>query len=145
MIDAVTGQFIDGLNDIGKAWAFLTGGDYKPLEKLGRVSIPRISGYATGGYPTRADLFFANENGIPELVGTMKGKTAVAGGQEITGISDAIYDTSKTQAQLLDTAVNLLQVIANKDSGITDKQIFNSFRRSAIDYTNRTGNPAIPI
>ena len=26
-------------------------------------------GYAEGGFPDRADIFFANENGIPELVG----------------------------------------------------------------------------
>ena len=105
-------------------------------------SIPQ---FASGGFVRSADVFMANENGIPELVGTVGGRTAVASGTEITGISDAVYDTGSTQAQLLSAAVNLLQVIANKDFGASDDYIFNSFRRSAEDYTNRTGNPAIPI
>ena len=105
-------------------------------------SIPQ---FASGGFVRSADVFMANENGIPELVGTVGGRTAVASGTEITGISDAVYDTGSTQAQLLSAAVNLLQVIANKDFGASDDYIFNSFRRSAENYTNRTGNPAIPI
>ena len=105
-------------------------------------SIPQ---FANGGFVRSADVFMANENGIPELVGTVGGRTAVASGTEITGISDAVYDTGSTQAQLLSAAVNLLQVIANKDFGASDDYIFNSFRRSAENYTNRTGNPAIPI
>ena len=105
-------------------------------------SIPQ---FASGGFVRSADVFMANENGIPELVGTVGGRTAVSSGTEITGISDAVYDTGSTQAQLLSAAVNLLQVIANKDFGASDDYIFNSFRRSAENYTNRTGNPAIPI
>ena len=105
-------------------------------------SIPQ---FASGGFVRSSDVFMANENGIPELVGTVGGRTAVASGTEITGISDAVYDTGSTQAQLLSAAVNLLQVIANKDFGASDDYIFNSFRRSAENYTNRTGNPAIPI
>ena len=105
-------------------------------------SIPQ---FESGGFVRSADVFMANENGIPELVGTVGGRTAVASGTEITGISDAVYDTGNTQAQLLSAAVNLLQVIANKDFGASDDYIFNSFRRSAENYTNRTGNPAIPI
>ena len=105
-------------------------------------SIPQ---FASGGFVRSADVFMANENGIPELVGTVGSRTAVASGTEITGISDAVYDTGSTQAQLLSAAVNLLQVIANKDFGASDDYIFNSFRRSATNYTNRTGNPAIPI
>lgn len=105
-------------------------------------SIPQ---FASGGFVRSADVFMANENGIPELVGTVGSRTAVASGTEITGISDAVYDTGSTQAQLLSAAVNLLQVIANKDFGASDDYIFNSFRRSAENYTNRTGNPAIPI
>ena len=51
----------------------------------------------------------------PELVGTIGGRPAVASGNEITGIRDAVYDSGETQAQLLSTAIELLQIIANKD------------------------------
>ncbi len=74
-----------------------------------------VKQYATGGFPDSGDFFFANENGIPELVGTIGGRTAVASGTEITGISNAVYSTGETQASLLNTAIALLQIIADKD------------------------------
>ena len=75
-------------------------------------------GYATGGFPNSADIFYANENGVPELVGTIGHRTAVASGSEITGISSAIYNTGEVQSSLLQTAVGLLQIIADKDPSI---------------------------
>ena len=44
----------------------------------------QIPGYATGGYPRRADLFYANENGVPEMVGRIGARTAVANTDQIT-------------------------------------------------------------
>lgn len=103
------------------------------------ISIPR---FEKGGYPKRADLFYANENGVPELVGTMNGKTAVTSGKEITGISDAIYTTGQTEASLLNTAVGLLRIIAEKEYGITQDAIGRSARNYAMEYQRRTGRPA---
>lgn len=75
-------------------------------------------GYATGGYPASASLFWAGEDGVPEILGTVGGRTAVAGGAEITGIRDAVYSTGQAETALLQTAVNLLQIIADKDPSI---------------------------
>lgn len=116
----------------------------KEIIPKGSISLGKLPTFANGGFVT-SDVFFANENGIPELVGTVGGRTAVASGTEITGISDAVYDTGATQASLLNTAVQLLQVIASNGNGVSDDYIFNSFRNSARQYTARTGNPAIPI
>ncbi len=154
----------DNLNEMKKGWVGVFDDIKKAIDKaidsidvfLGKAHVSssgnihggggrRIDGFANGGFVRSADVFMANENGIPELVGTVGGRTAVASGTEITGISDAVYDTGSTQAQLLSAAVNLLQVIADKDFGASDDYIFNSFRRSATNYTNRTGSPAIPI
>ena len=55
---------------------------------------------------------------MPELVGTIGGKTAVASGMEITGISNAVYDTGNHQALLLRQAIGLLQDIADKDMSV---------------------------
>lgn len=77
-----------------------------------------VRGYATGGYPASASLFWAGENGVPEILGTVGGRTAVAGGAEITGIRDAVYSTGQAETALLQTAVNLLQIIADKDPSI---------------------------
>jgi hypothetical protein len=135
-IKKLSGGFIDTIND-------LLGKDFK-VPQIPKVTIPRpkIPKYEVGGYPTRGDLFFANENGVPELVGTMGGKTAVASGMEITGIKDAIYETGQRESGLMSTMVGLLRVIADKDYGITDDQIGKSAQRYAKDYFNRTGNDA---
>ncbi len=109
-----------------------TGFAAQALQKLGLKGFPNfsVSYYQSGGFPDRADLFFANEHGIPELIGTMGGKTAVASGMEITGISDAVYSTGQTNASLLSTAVNLLQIIADKELvQIGDKEIARANNR----------------
>lgn len=49
--------------------------------KMPNISIPRFDG---GGYPERASLFWANENGIPEMVGQIGNRTAVANNDQIT-------------------------------------------------------------
>ena len=74
--------------------------------------------YFNGGFPKSASLFWSGENGVPEMVGTIGGSTAVASGVEITGIQDAVYATGQTEASLLQTAVSLLQIIADKEFGV---------------------------
>lgn len=47
--------------------------------------------YAQGGYPTSGQLFFANENGVAEYVGSMGNRTAVANNDQIvTGVSNGV-------------------------------------------------------
>lgn len=56
------------------------------LDKSGKKTSASytIRAYASGGYPTRGDMFFANEDGIPEMVGRIGNKTAVANNDQIT-------------------------------------------------------------
>lgn len=75
-------------------------------------------GFATGGFPQPATYFWAGENGVPEILGTVGGRTAVAGGAEITGIRDAVYDVGQSETALLQAAVSLLEVIASKNPSI---------------------------
>lgn len=82
------------------------------------IEFIKLPTFYTGGFPESASLFWANENGIPEMVGTIGGRTAVASGVEITGIQDAVYATGQTEASLLQTAVSLLQIIADKEFGV---------------------------
>lgn len=44
------------------------------------TSIPKlkVDWYANGGYPTSGDLFFANENGMPEFITSIGNRSAVA-------------------------------------------------------------------
>ena len=89
------------------------------------ISLPRIPTYEVGGYPKSASLFWANENGIPELVGNIGNQTAVASGTEITGISTAIYDTAQEEIALLREQNNLLMELLRKDMSVNigDREI----------------------
>lgn len=73
--------------------------------------------YATGGFPdmSRYSLFSAGEGGVPELLGTVGGRTAVAGGAEITGIRDAVNNASAAEIAILQNMITLLNIIADKD------------------------------
>lgn len=79
-----------------------------------KIKTPRIKGYASGGFPNSADFFYANENGKPEFVGTMGGRTAVANNQEITkGVADGVYRAIKETGLLND-----VKKIANKNGNV---------------------------
>lgn len=49
----------------------------------GSTGADSMYGYAEGGFPDRADIFFANENGVPELVGRIGSQTTVANQEQI--------------------------------------------------------------
>nr|DAP01668.1 MAG TPA: minor tail protein [Caudoviricetes sp.] len=110
--------------------------------EVGKSAVKKVFGYASGGFIEPATYFKAGENGVPEILGTVGGKSAVAGGQEITGISNAIYSTGQTEAQLLSSAVQFLQIIANKDFSINSSDAFNAIREEAHSYEKRTGDKA---
>lgn len=95
--------------------------------------------YAAGGFPTQGSLFWAGEGGVPEILGNVGGKTAVAGGAEITGIKEAINDTSKEEIALLRKQNQLLQALLQKDYGITKAEIGKAARDYARDQYYKTG------
>lgn len=99
-------------------------------------------GYAMGGFPEPYSIFAAGERGRAEMLGTVGGKTAVAGGEEITGIRDAVNTASQQEVMLLREQNRLLQRILDKEFGITKEEIGRAARDYSEDYFNRTGNPA---
>ena len=107
-----------GFNKVANWVGDKVGQNWGGVTFVSEVSLGRIKAYENGGFPNAADVFYANENGIPELVGTIGGRTAVASGMEITGISNAVYDTGNHQAVLLRQAIGLLQEIADKDMSV---------------------------
>lgn len=82
--------------------------------QISKVTLPR---FATGGFPTRGDYFLANEDGRPEYVGSIGGRTAVANTNQIVqgislGVSMANAETNNLNRQ----QIQLLQSILNKDT-----------------------------
>lgn len=111
---------------------------------LNTVSFKQIEYLASGGFPDKSSVFVAGENGIPEMLGQVNGRTAVAGGEEITGIADAVYSTSDAQTALLRQQNELLLAILNKETGISKDDLFRSVRSSANDFFSRTGRQPFP-
>lgn len=101
--------------------------------------------YASGGFPDAGSFFWAGENGKPEMLGTVGGKTAVAGGAEITGIKDEIRNTANEEIALLRQQNALLQALLQKDIGITTNDIGRAAQTYSREYMRRTGKPAYSI
>ena len=135
-------KMLSGFNNVAKKAGEIVGKDYSGVAKLNTVSLPRIKGYEAGGFPDKYSLFMAGEHGIPEIAGTVGGKTAVAGGAEITGIRDAIYTSSQHEMRLLQEQNQLLRGILNKQFGITKNEIGRSARDYAREQYIRTGENA---
>lgn len=88
------------------------------------ASFARGGFFASGGFPapSSGSLFWAGEGGVPEILGTIGGRNAVAGGAEITGIRQEIANQGAAERQLLAqliAAVNSkdLSLVANSSTG----------------------------
>ena len=62
----------------------------------------KISAYAGGGFVDSGQFFFANENGVPEYVGSIGNRAAVANNQQIIagikqGVKEAMMETESSQ------------------------------------------------
>lgn len=102
------------------------GGSWKPIQQ-----------FALGGFPDTSQLFIARERG-PELVGTIGGHTAVMNNDQIVAsVSDGV---ARAVASVMSRYGNnnTQPIIVNLDG----REVFNSTRKYANDYYNRTGRPA---
>lgn len=140
-IKGIWNKFAGWLNDkLSFSWdGFSIAG--KEIVPAGEINLGKIPTFKTGGYvPTRFSMFMAGENGVPELMGTVGGKTAVAGGMEITGIRDAVFSTAQQEIELLRQQNQLLRELVNKKWGITQDEIGESARRYAKEEYMRRGD-----
>lgn len=107
------------------------------------ISLGKIPTFANGGI-TSADIFAANENGVPELIGTIGRKSAIASGTEVTGIADAVYSTASEEIALLRQQNELLRLLLEKP-GLDKGDIFRAVKSEYRQEANRLGakgNPA---
>ena len=79
---------------------------------LGSVT---LSAKANGGFVNSGDLFVANENGVPEMIGRFGNQTAVANtSQIVAGISKGVSVANQEQNELLAEQNALLRAIYEK-------------------------------
>lgn len=73
---------------------------------------PGAKGHATGGFPRSGQMFVANENGKPEMVGSWGGRAAVANNMQITeGITRAVQ--SGMRSAIAPLVSGFMQMAAN--------------------------------
>ena len=107
------------------------------LYKNGRWS--PITQYASGGLPSRGQMFIARESG-PELVGNIGGGTGIMNNDQIVAsVSDGVYRA-------------VLSAMAQSDNGGTTivfegdaKKMFSLIQKEARNYLNATGEPAFAM
>lgn len=133
-------KVLSGFNNVVSVAAKVAGVDWSGVDLVKEVKLPRVKAYATGGFMDKYSIAKVGENGIPEIMGTVGGKPAVAGGQEITGIKDAINSTSAQEVSLLRQQIQLLQAILQKNFGITASDIGKAARDYGREHYNRTGD-----
>lgn len=92
-----------------------------------------LSFYASGGFPSVGEMFIARENGIPELVGTMGGRNAVANNMQIeNGIYRAVLQALREFGTMIANMLNKFLDILFK--GISSIQIQPIDMKDISDY-----------
>lgn len=98
----------------------------------------KIQGFASGGYPTSAEMFLARENGTPEMVGRIGSHTAVANNDQIVAsVSDGVYRAVlSAMSQTQNSGSQEVNVEITGDMG----KLFKAIQRTGNEYQRRTGN-----
>lgn len=129
-------KIIKGFNKIVSWAAKVAEVDWGGVDEVPKVSLTRISTYATGGFPDTGQLFIAREAG-PELVGTMSGKTTVANNDQIiAGIEQAAYRGFMRALSESNKNTNLTIQVEGDPNGIV-----KVVKKADSEHFRRTGQP----
>ena len=111
---------------------------YKILDALSLpTKLPKlnIEWYAQGGFPTKGELFIANEAGA-EMVGSLGGKPAVANNQQIEhGIAAGVSRAMQDELVLLREQNELLRGLLAKPNSVTIGE--REFGDAVVSSVNR--------
>ena len=139
-IDQLKEKISNAFKNLGKN---IFGGAFNGLGVSGLSSgkPAPLTGYATGGFPSTGELFIARENGIPEMVGRMGSRSAVANnGQIVDGISsgveianEAVVNAVMAMGQMITKAVNDKDTNTYLDGQVIAKGIYSYSERVQKD------------
>lgn len=88
-VESTINRAMDGLNELRKLANKIP---YVNIPRFKEVSLPRIPTFQTGGFPETGEMFIARENGLPEMVGSIGRRAAVANNEQIVdAVSDGVY------------------------------------------------------
>ena len=143
-VKGIWNRFADWLNDkLNISWDSISFAG-KEIIPAGSINLGKIPGFEGGGYvPTRFTLFKAGEKGVPEMLGTVGGNTAVAGGAEITGIRDAVFTTAQQEIELLRRQNEILLQLLSKPT-ISNDDVFSAAKAGYKSEARRLGAQGNP-
>lgn len=143
-VKGIWNRFADWLNDkLNISWDSISFAG-KEIIPAGSINLGKIPGFEGGGYvPTRFTLFKAGEKGVPEMLGTVGGNTAVAGGTEITGIRDAVFTTAQQEIELLRRQNEILLQLLSKPT-ISNDDVFSAAKAGYKSEARRLGAQGNP-
>ena len=107
-------------------------------------NVDEIQGFEKGGYPKMADLFYANENGKPEMIGRIGSRTAVANNDQIvSAVSDGVFNAL---APVLTSVANAISNSNSKGTplyveGLSDGDIVRITTDANNSHKKRYGTP----
>ena len=114
-------KLIGGFDKIVQWAGAVLGQDWGGIAQITEVKFSRVDvpTYAEGGYPASGQAFIARENGIPEMVGTIGRRTAVANNEQIVeSVASGVAEANSEQNMLLREQNSLLRALLDKDSGV---------------------------
>ena len=98
-----------------------------------------LSWYENGGFPNRGELFFARENGKPEMVGSIGGRTAVANNGQIVdavsiGVEKAISRAMANNGGSSNNSAPIIEVTVKADSETLYRTVKRGERKASGRY-----------
>lgn len=112
---------IGGFDKVVQWAADILGKDWGGISLVASVKFDRIAvpTFAEGGFPESGQAFIARENGIPEMVGSIGRRTAVANNEQIVeSVASGVAEANSEQNMLLREQNTLLRALLEKDSGV---------------------------
>lgn len=112
------------------------------------TSLPKlnVSWYANGGFPATGQMFVARENGLPEMVGTIGNKTAVANNDQIVAsIQGGVYAANQEQNALLREQNGLLRKLLEKETTVHATVSTSDIEQGLLRKNRRNGVTTVPV
>ena len=114
-------NLVGGFDTVVQWAADILGEDWGGISVIQEVKFSRIAvpTYGDGGFPESGQAFIARENGIPEMVGTIGRRAAVANNEQIVeSVASGVAEANTEQNSLLREQNSLLRALLEKDSGV---------------------------
>lgn len=136
-----TDELREALGELGLTEEIYT--NNRGYSRSNSVKVAKVSGYASGGFPTSGEIFMARENGMTEFVGSMGNRAAVANNDQIVeGIAAGVSSANYTQEQLLRELISVGRQLLQKESNVVlrpSSSLGRTIKQSLNQLSSTTG------